>query len=113
SFLKKIWRGWSASYRKPSQHRFRMTLRIPAMLAANCAKKRERAAWLTRLPDVVRELAERWSLTLGAPLDENVSASWVAPATRAEGTVAVLKLSMPHMEGEHEIQGLRFWKGNP
>jgi streptomycin 6-kinase len=25
----------------------------------------------------------------------------------------VLKLGMPHMEGEHEIAGLRFWDGNP
>jgi streptomycin 6-kinase len=26
---------------------------------------------------------------------------------------AVLKIAMPHMEGEHEIQGLRFWDGDP
>src|SRR5208283_5298902 len=26
---------------------------------------------------------------------------------------AILKVGMPHMEGEHEIQGLRFWNGNP
>ena len=25
---------------------------------------------------------------------------------------AVLKFGMPHMEGEHELQGLRFWNGN-
>jgi streptomycin 6-kinase len=25
----------------------------------------------------------------------------------------VLKVAMPHMEAEHEIEGLRFWNGNP
>ena len=28
-----------------------------------------------------------------------------------DGAQAVLKLAMPHMEGEHEIQGLRYWSG--
>jgi streptomycin 6-kinase len=37
----------------------------------------------------------------------------VAPATRADGTRAILKLAMPHFEGEHEIAGLRFWCGDP
>jgi streptomycin 6-kinase len=32
---------------------------------------------------------------------------------RTGGTRAVLKLGMPHMEGEHEIQALRFWDGDP
>jgi streptomycin 6-kinase len=32
---------------------------------------------------------------------------------RADGTSAVLKVGMPHMEGEHELQGLRFWNGDP
>jgi len=30
-----------------------------------------------------------------------------------DGSSAVLKIAMPHMEGEHEIQGLRFWNGDP
>jgi len=60
------------------------------------------------------ELARRWSLTLGPPFEGGEgSGSWVAPATRADGTSAVLKLAVPHMEGEHEIQGLRFWDGDP
>jgi streptomycin 6-kinase len=37
----------------------------------------------------------------------------VAPATLAGGAPAVVKLGMPHMEGAHEIQGLRFWNGDP
>ena len=31
----------------------------------------------------------------------------------ADGAAAILKLGMPHMEGAHEIQGLRFWHGDP
>jgi streptomycin 6-kinase len=92
----------------------RMSLIIPARLAATCSNDRERAEWLGRLPDVVRELERRWSLTLGRPFDgEDVSCAWVAPVTAGNGTPAVLKIGMPHMEGESEIDGLRFWDGDP
>ena len=37
----------------------------------------------------------------------------VAPIVRADGMSAVLKLGMPHMEGASEIEGLRFWNGDP
>src|SRR5215469_4062386 len=91
-----------------------MSLQIPEVLAASCRKKPERAAWLRRLPDVVRELERRWSLTLQPPFDgEEVTCSYVALADRPNGSPAVLKIGMPHMEGEHEIQGLRFWNSNP
>jgi streptomycin 6-kinase len=91
-----------------------MSLIIPAKLAASCRRAPDHAAWLERLPDLVAELQRRWSLTIEAPFDgEEVSAAWVAPATRADGTAAVLKLGMPHLEGQHEIAGLRFWNGDP
>jgi streptomycin 6-kinase len=89
-----------------------MALNIPTELAANCRKRPERAAWLSRLPDTLRNLECRWSLTPGAPYDE-ATCAWVAPVTLSDGTSAVLKLGMPHFEGEHEIQGLRFWNGDP
>lgn len=92
----------------------RMTLRIPGGLAASCCKSAERRAWLDRLPDVLGKLELEWSLSVSEPFDsEEVSCSYVAPAVRADGTPAVLKISMPHMEGNHEIQGLRFWCGDP
>ena len=91
-----------------------MALRIPSGLAASCHKTPERAAWLDRLPDVLRDLEHRWSLTLDAPFDDDeVSCSYVASGVLADGTSAVLKIGMPHMEGEHEIHGLRFWNGDP
>jgi streptomycin 6-kinase len=74
----------------------------------------ERSAWLERLPGVIRELQGRWTLSLGPAFDgADVSGAWVAPAVRGDGTGAVLKLGMPHMEAAHEIQGLRLWDGNP
>jgi streptomycin 6-kinase len=91
-----------------------MTLKIPARVAANCRKTPEGAAWLDRLPETLGSIERRWSLAAGAPFDnEEVSCAWVAPATLSDGTSAVLKLGMPHMEGEHEIHGLRFWDGDP
>lgn len=91
-----------------------MRFLIPPRLAQACGNVPERVTWLRRLPDSVRDLERRWSLTLGVPFDdEDVSCSWVAPVTLATGESAVLKLGMPHMEGDHEIDGLRFWNGDP
>jgi streptomycin 6-kinase len=91
-----------------------MTVIIPEQLAANCRKTPERSMWLKGLPAMFAELTERWSLHPGPPFDHcHVSCSWVATVVRANGTAAVLKLAMPHMEGAHEIEGLRFWNGDP
>jgi streptomycin 6-kinase len=91
-----------------------MVLPIPAQLAAKGGKTPEGAAWLERLFSTLADLEQRWSLSLAVPFDcEKAGCAWVAPVTRADGTAAVLKLGMPHMEAEHEIQGLRFWDGDP
>lgn len=89
-----------------------MGLRIPAELAFNCSKARERAQWLLRLPGMLQELENRWSLRLG-PAFEEASCAWVAPVTLRDGTDAVLKMGMPHMEAEHELAGLLFWDSDP
>ena len=91
-----------------------MAISIPSRLAANCRKSAERSAWLDGLPDTIRGLEGRWSLTLGTPFDtEDVSCAWVALARLADGSSAVLKVPMPHMEAKHELEGLRFWNGDP
>jgi streptomycin 6-kinase len=91
-----------------------VSLKVPERLAANCRKSPEAMAWLERLPGVLAELERRWMVTLGPPYDgPEVSASWVAPVLRADGTSAVVKVGLPHMEAEHEIDGLRFWDGDP
>src|SRR5918997_1200433 len=87
---------------------------IPERLAATCRGTPERRAWLAQLPGAIRAVQDRWALVLEAPFDGNeVSCSWVAPAVRRDGTRAILKLGMPHMEAEHELQALRFWDGDP
>jgi streptomycin 6-kinase len=87
---------------------------ISARLASNCRRTPEGAAWLDRLPRALQILERRWSLKIGTPFaGEDGSCAWVAPVTQPDGTPAVLKLGMPHMEAEHELQGLRFWNGDP
>ena len=72
------------------------------------------ATWRDGLPSAIADLERRWSLKVQPPFaHEDASASWVAPVTLADGSSAVLKLGMPHMEAEHELHGLRFWSGNP
>lgn len=67
--------------------------------------------WLARLPALVADLTERWSLHLGAPYEPGGMCSWVAPARNADGDDLVLKMGVRHSEAEHEIDGLRFWNG--
>jgi len=68
--------------------------------------------WIARMPDLLGELTERWSLQLGAPYEPGGMCSWVAPALNADGDELVLKLGIRHFEAEHEIEGLRFWDGD-
>jgi len=87
---------------------------VPPLLAKHCERTAERRAWLRALPTAISSLQERWGISLGPPFEhEYVSCSWVAPATLADGNKAVLKVGMPHMEAEQEIDGLRFWNGDP
>ena len=74
-----------------------VALRIPDGLAVSCRKTPQRVAWLERLPDVLRDLKHRWSLTLDAPFDDEASCAYVAAAVRADATCAVLKLSLIHI----------------
>ena len=89
-------------------------MRISRELQTNCRKTPERLAWLSQLPGTVRELERRWALKPDSPLgSEEPTCSLVSAVRLADGSPAVLKIAMPHMEGEHEIQGLRFWRGDP
>lgn len=91
-----------------------MTIDIPRRLANTCKDKPENMVWLERLPTIVDQLAESWSLDIEPPYDsDEVSCAWVAPVKRADGSSAVLKIGLPHMEAEHEIQGLQYWNGDP
>ena len=83
---------------------------VPLLLRETCAQNDAATVWLAALPEVIAELARRWSLRLGAPFA--AAHAWVAPAERADGSAAVLKLGLPHFEAEHEPGGLRVWNGD-
>jgi streptomycin 6-kinase len=68
-------------------------------------------AWLRALPDLLARLAARWSLALDRYFPE-IRINYVAPATRADGTPCVLKVSRHVDETRNEIAALRFWDGN-
>lgn len=70
--------------------------------------------WLHTLPEMVAKVADRWRLSVGAPFRSGAEGNaWVAPVTDLHNRGAVLKISFPHFEEQHEIQGLRFWDGDP
>lgn len=68
------------------------------------------AAWLARLPETIARYAERWHLHVDAPFP-NLSYNYVAPATRTDGTSAVLKLGVPRHELVTEIAALELYAG--
>ena len=68
-------------------------------------------AWLERLPRLLDECVEQWSLRIGEPFPS----AWLSlalPAQLADGGDAVLKICFPHHESEHEAEALAHWEGN-
>ena len=87
---------------------------IPAKLASTVVawEPESGPAWLGRLPALVGEVAERWDLDVGMPLEPGGNISWVAPVVRrSDGVEAVLKLQHPHPESAPEARGLAAWRG--
>jgi streptomycin 6-kinase len=72
-----------------------------------------RTDWLaTTLPGVIRQAAERWSLTVGAPFQPGGQCARVAPVVSPSAGELVLKVAWPHPEAAHEADGLRAWAGH-
>jgi streptomycin 6-kinase len=84
-------------------------MRIPGRLQ-ELASFPGAADWLARLPRLVAECAEQWSLRLGEPFPY-ANVSLAAAATLPDGTEAVLKVAFPHWESEHEADALEHWGG--
>jgi streptomycin 6-kinase len=68
------------------------------------------AEWLDRLPRLVAECAEVWSLGVGEPFSDG-NVAWVAPVELAVGPPAVLKVNFPEPESEREADALALWSG--
>jgi streptomycin 6-kinase len=58
----------------------------------------------------MEELVERWQLTVGDEYPPG-AAGRVFRVERADGTPAVLKISLPHREAEQEADALQRWNG--
>jgi streptomycin 6-kinase len=88
-------------------------LSLPARLARACDESPEGRAWRQTLPARVAELGRRWSLSFDTERGgDDATCSYIALVHRADGREAVLKLGLPHMEAEQELDGLRFWNGD-
>src|SRR5919109_2066015 len=70
----------------------------------------EGRAWLARLPELLSECVERWSLAVDEPFPY-AYASLALPARLPDGGEAVLKICFPHRESEHEADALGVWGG--
>src|SRR5215216_5626357 len=79
----------------------------PAFLEING----EDSAWLAALPSLLDHLAARWSLAV-EPHFPGIRFNYVAPATRADGTRAVLKVSRYIEDTRSEIAALRLYDGD-
>ena len=67
---------------------------IPETLSSNP----EWAEWIEQLPDIVAACAKQWDLRIEDPMTEDyaeMSYSYIAPATDAEGAEVVLKIGSP------------------
>jgi len=56
--------------------------------------------WLDDLPSILDDVLRRWSLECGRPLP--MSLHWVGSVTRDDGSLAVLKLGLPHADEDHQ-----------
>lgn len=68
--------------------------------------------WLNRLPSILNEYSQRWSLQIDPPLQ--LSYNYVAPATRADGTPAIFKCGVvaDNSTIRAEIAALKHWDGD-
>ena len=67
--------------------------------------------WLNRLPSIIADCTQRWSLTVMPPF-QPLSYNYVTPAIRADGTDVVLKVGVPNPELLTEIEALRLFNGH-
>ncbi len=85
----------------------------PSPVVRNKALAAGAADWIEALPELVARIERDWQITLGRPYDDATEA-FVARATLADGTPAVLKLMIPRPgeHARHEIAVLRLTEGD-
>jgi streptomycin 6-kinase len=85
---------------------------MPRQLIDAVKRRGWAAAWVERVPAIVTQVQEQWSLDVGEPFQPGGTTAWVAPARTDAGDDVVLKVGWRHFEAEHEADGLRTWNGN-
>jgi streptomycin 6-kinase len=86
---------------------------VPAGLVASQVKYRGDVGleWTAALPRQAADFLDRWELRLDGPSWHGV-ASLALPVRQADGTPAVLKLSLPDDDHPGEASALRAWNGD-
>ena len=86
------------------------SIEIPPTLREHAARDTRLAGFVDGLPALVREVVDDWRLELdGAP--RHGQTALVLPVRTSAGRPAVVKLTMPHDEAEHEHLALQAWQG--
>lgn len=86
-------------------------MRLPEGFLAYAERGPEWAAFLDRLPGLVRGLLAEWELAEDGPATHGHCAVVVPVRTADDGAPAVLKVGWPHWEAEHEHLALQHWHG--
>ena len=86
-------------------HRWVPTVPLPPEVLIFAERGPDWAAYVERLPRLLREVTEEWSLTVDGEPTHGYG-SLVVPVRR-DGEPAILKLAFPDDEGEHEALGLQ------
>ena len=66
--------------------------------------------WLKRLPSILADCEQRWSIKLGPPF-QALSYNYAAPAVRSDGSSLVLKVCVPDKDFISEVEALRLYSG--
>jgi streptomycin 6-kinase len=83
---------------------------VPRALA-EAARLKGREEWLAGLPQIIGQVAGRWSVQVGDPYQPGGQTAWVARACDGLGSRLVLKIAWRHPEAAHEAAGLQVWAG--
>ncbi|MBE0009278.1 MULTISPECIES: aminoglycoside phosphotransferase family protein [unclassified Arthrobacter] len=90
------------------------TIELPSALVRSARALPSGHGWLDRWRDLARTALTEWGLTLDLPggtLPWVGSAALVVPVRRADGSPAVLKITIPHEEALPEPDALVLWGG--
>jgi streptomycin 6-kinase len=84
---------------------------LPAAVLAFADRGPEWATWVDGLAGRLGDVLEEWQLTPDGPAGHGHTAL-VLPVRTSSGRPAVLKLTWPHAEAEHEHLALQRWHGD-